>query len=279
MLVSLRNAVANLTVARVEAALTTGIPFGPGGGGMCEDESCGGPRFCMHVHTNPTMRGDAARRAVYDWKVHDLPMPHPPLPGATDTLRSLFTSGSTARDLARCGASAEMLALCGVTLHNLVVGLGLPLRAVIEDLALDWRRLRTLSFDVSHLEDRAAFPLLPLMRSSIALSAAHVCEFPVTYDTLRTRLRLTTSELVALGFDAPLLAYLCMRGTDLVHSLLADAAAGDLDFHARWYATHLRLAPALLADLFHTTRGDITPAEHAAWQALRDAVCAKSENG
>ena len=241
------------------------------GGGVCTSGECGGPAYCMHVHTPVPLN----TRAVHDWATYALPRPYDVSAAAQDTLRALFVAGATARDLERCGANAEMLALCGVSLDHLVRAARLPLRSLVDALHLTWPRLLALGFTLDHLADRAAYPLLPLMRSC-ALDSTHVCAFPTTYAYLRDSLRLSTSELVALGFDAPLLAYLCMSGTELVHALLADAAGGgdnEMDFHARWYVDHLRITPGLLAHLHAATEATgITPAERRAWSALLAAA-------
>jgi len=266
------------------------VPFAATSSGVCRNNvSCGGDAYCQHAHMDAGMArallsgNDASvRRAVHAWVRYDVPPPY--AAAARAPLDRLLRTGASPHVLQRCGATAEYLALAGFTLRDLLrpaaAAAARPLSEWLDGLELDWQRLQTLRFHADDLRHHEAVPVLDLMQApSVLLSASHLMQFPVTADYLTRSLRLSTSELAALGFDVPLLVHLGLSGQQLVGMLLADSAdGGDLQRTARWYARYLRLTPGMLAHLAVTLPAPLSkssPSEQRAWSALYAAVVAK----
>lgn len=253
----------------------------------CAFAQCGGGKFCVHRFADARAFADGAERAVRDavhaWRVYDMPPPYTFTDerAARNVIAELLRARATVDDMHRCGANAEQLALLGVAFHDLVYAHDEPgvarytPRALIDGLHLDWQRMHSLSFHVDLLRDRVAFPFVHFVDRPLDMCAAHFADFPLTHAYLMrvpaqepgTSLHLTSTEIAALGFDAPLLVSLGARGVDLLFAFIAE------DTSAAKFRSNMQLTLPLFDSLLgaRAPSAETHKNAHRAWTELHSA--------
>ena len=210
----------------------------------CTFATCGGPSYCLHRYM-PVVTADA----VWTWHVYNVPCPLPPsqLAAHTDAARAclrllLQQPGLTAYDLQRCGADAGRLAVLGVTIDQLVRGHGIMLHDLARALPLTWRTLVALDWHPGLLQDRWHYPVITLVQD-VGMTGQLLLEtFELGYADLHAW-NVTAEELVALGFDGPLLRQLGLHREHLAAAVLEPAVAARGG--AQWLCTALHITPEL----------------------------------
>jgi hypothetical protein len=156
----------------------------------------------------------------------------------------------------------------GYTIDDLVRRESLLLEHVVPALKLDWERLIALGFHASLLRYRNAFPVSVLAASPIGMTADRLMNtFSFEYRQI-DEWGLTQEELYVLGFDAPTLIQLGMRGHHVLSALCEETTQQR---GVRWWRSAMRYTPALHDECFRTTRPS-TDDSRAAYMSLMVAM-------
>ena len=246
----------------------TRLPRAPGGG-TCVSIECGGPGYCVHRHLAPI-----ARSAIAHWRAFDAPWPGAAgsnVRAASAAVAALLEARVHPRDWRRCGADAERLSALGYDIDVVVRHYGFLLEDVLAGLGVDdWTAVRAFGFDASMLADRDHFPVVVLAAPPLRTSARELLRCTsVSYETLVDEYGLTHEELLVLGFSAPLLVALGMRGEHVF------AALAHPHVRARgtaWWARALGFTAPLAAKLLPPYSTLASEQDRAAYLELRTAL-------
>lgn len=237
----------------------------------CARPTCGGPVYCVHRHLGNTV----TREAAWHWRFFDAPVPlvDSDVRRARRAVSALLEQRVHPVDWPRCGASAEVLAVLGYTIDDVVRTSKILLEDVIDGLDIDEQRLRILGFHPALLAHRHHYPVGVLTKAPLALSATRLLRFaPISYRTLASTYGLSHEELAALGFTAPLLMQLGMRGDDILEAVRHEHVRAHTNAQPAWWVRAMHMTPALLDAAFPSSLVTLMSMEDKITYSLLDVT-------
>jgi len=211
----------------------------------CVEETCGGPLYCVHRFLEPI--STRAMLTCLQFDVSEaISADQQPIPAKT-CIEALIRAKANPADWPRCGADAERLAALGYTVEALVQTRRIPFDDLVAGLQLTWDKLLVLGWNPSLLRHKDAFPVVSLVKPPISMTAMQLLgTFEMTYDSLY-RMGITTEELCAMGFRAPMLAHIGMQKEHVVAALCQQDVIDRGG--VAWYCKATGLSKTLFAAL------------------------------